>query len=261
MKPVGTIESLWRYPVKSMAGESLPVAFIDYGGVYGDRMYAVLNPGGPPGFPYLTARERGGMLLHRPRFRDPVVASMPPNHAEALTLAGITPVYPDLAELAVEVQTPSGQTLPIDDPALLASLTGDRPLPGLSVIRSHRAMTDCRPLSLISLETIQQLGREVGIPLDMRRFRANLYARLDTAQGYGEDSFVGRRLQIGQRAVVAVLDRDPRCNMIAIDPDTAEQAPAIMRNVARNHDGNAGVYCAAIIEGAVKAGDPIVLLE
>jgi uncharacterized protein YcbX len=259
MTAVGNVESVWRYPVKSMAGEALHEAYVGYAGVYGDRAYAFLRAGAPPGFPYLTGRERRQMLLYRPRFRNAQIAAMPPNHAEALKLAELTPVYPGMADLAVEVATPSGQVLAVDDPALLAMLAGEAALPGLSLIHSHRAMTDARPVSLISVETVQQLGDEVGLALDKRRFRANVVAQLGAA--FGEDAFVGRRLQIGSRVVIAVLDRDARCQMITIDPDTAEATPNIMRNVARAHGGNAGIYGAVLIEGVVRPGDSIVLLD
>jgi uncharacterized protein YcbX len=260
MNVVGKVESVWRYPIKSMAGEALPRAFVDFAGVYGDRIYAFLNSSGPPGFPYLTGRDRREMLLYRPRFRNPEIASMPPNQAAALKLAELTPVYPSLAELEVDVETPSGKVLAIDDPALLQMLAADS-LAGLSLIRSHRPMTDCRPVSLISMQTIRQLGEEVEAALDKRRFRANFYAQLDTPNGFAEDAFSGRRLQIGGRAVIAVLAQDARCRMITIDPDTAEETPKIMRNVARAHGGNAGVYCAVMTEGVVQPGDAIVLLD
>ena len=83
MNLVGKVECLSRYPIKSMAGEALPEAFIGYAGVYGDRMYACLTSTGPAGFPYLTGRERREMLLYRPRFRNPEIASMSPNQSEA----------------------------------------------------------------------------------------------------------------------------------------------------------------------------------
>jgi uncharacterized protein YcbX len=261
MNVVGTVESLWRYPIKSMAGEALPKAFVGYAGIYGDRIYAVLDSAGHRGFPYFTGRERREMVLYRPRFRDPQVASKPPNQAEALQLADISPVYPSLAELEVDVATLSGKTLAVDDPALLEMLAGERSPSSLSVLRSHRAMTDCKPVSLISLETIEQLGHEVDTSLDKRQFRANICAQLGTARGFGEDAFVGRRLQIGSRVVLAVLEQDARCKMITINPDTAQETPAVMRNVARAHGGNAGVYCAVLMEGIVQPGDPIVLLD
>jgi uncharacterized protein YcbX len=37
---VGTVDSLWRYPVKSMRGEELEEAFVGFAGVYGDRYFA-----------------------------------------------------------------------------------------------------------------------------------------------------------------------------------------------------------------------------
>ena len=162
MNVVGTVDSLWRYPIKSMAGEALPEAFVGYAGVYGDRIYALLNSAGHRGFPYLTGRDRREMLLYRPRFRNPQIASKPPNQADALQLAELSPVYPSLAELEVDVDTPSGQTLAVDDPALLAMLAEECSSSGLSLLRSHRAMADCRPVSLISLQTVEQLGREVN---------------------------------------------------------------------------------------------------
>ena len=261
MGVVGTVETLWRYPVKSMAGEQIEQAFVGYAGVYGDRCYAFLNKRAAAGFPYLTGRTRPEMLLYRARFRDSALASRPPNQSEAEQLGpGLTPVYPEA--LAVEVQTPRGPVFAVDDPALIAALAGKGAEPGdLSLIHSDRALTDCRPVSLISLRTMQQLGDETGAPLDRRRFRANICAELTTGGGFAEDAFVGRRLGIGDRAVVAVLDRDPRCKMISIDPDTAAEDSAIFRNVARAHDGNAGIYCAVLTEGMVRAGDAITLLD
>src|SRR5262245_58970273 len=53
MTLVGHINSLWRYPVKSMRGEQLDQAFAGFAGIYGDRIYAFHSSGAPPGFPYL----------------------------------------------------------------------------------------------------------------------------------------------------------------------------------------------------------------
>jgi uncharacterized protein YcbX len=83
MTIVGTVESLWRYPIKSMAGEAIKEAFVSFAGIYGDRIYGFVNSAAPAGTPFLTARDRYEMLLYRPRFRDPVNAAKPPNQAEA----------------------------------------------------------------------------------------------------------------------------------------------------------------------------------
>jgi hypothetical protein len=71
MSAIGRVESVWRYPVKSMRDEVLPEIFAGFAGVYGDRLFAFKSSATPVGFPYLTGREAHGMLLYRPRFRDP----------------------------------------------------------------------------------------------------------------------------------------------------------------------------------------------
>jgi len=121
----------------------------------------------------------------------------------------------------------------------------------LTLMRSERAITDCRPVSLFSLQTARQLSGEVGAALDKRRFRANVYLDLGTAPGFGENACVGHKVQIGPKVVVCVLERDPRCQMITLDPDTANPNPEILRTVARGHDGTAGVYAAVLAEGMI----------
>ena len=58
-----------------------------------------------------------------------------------------------------------------------------------------------------------------------------------------------------------MLERDARCKMITIDPDTAEPSGAILRQVSRAHDGMAGVYGAVLVEGMVRQGDDIELMS
>ena len=70
MSIIGKVDSLWRYPVKSMRGQELDESFIGYSGVYGDRLFAFKSAASPEGFPYLTGREQQEMLRYRPRFRD-----------------------------------------------------------------------------------------------------------------------------------------------------------------------------------------------
>jgi uncharacterized protein len=265
MSIVGTVDSLWRYPVKSMGGEELEESFLGFSGVYGDRYFAFRSPASPKGFPYLTGREQEQMLRYRPRFRHPDKAAQPPNLAAAERIApGINPVNADPEDMSVDVLTPSGETLAVGDPELLNMLNegvgvGDDHV--LTLVRSERAMTDCRPVSLISLQTVEQIGAELGNGLDRRRFRANIYMDFEDAGGFGEDGFVGRSLRVGDKAIVAVLERDPRCKMISLDPDTGEHDPQVLRKVAQAHDNLAGVYCAVLVEGTVKKGDPVEVVD
>ncbi len=256
MAVVGTIESLWRYPVKSMRGEQLAEGFVGFAGVHGDRLYAFRGPDSPPGFPYLTARERHAMLLHRPRFRHPARAALPPNLAQARDLDPVLAAAPaDAVDLALDVETPDGRVLAIDDPALARSLGAD-----VTLLRSDKAITDCRPVSLFSVQSAGALGVELGRSVDKRRFRANVYLDLDGTTGFAEDGFVGKTLRLGADAMVHVVERDPRCAMTTLDPDTAERDFQVLKTVTARHDGKAGVYAAVMVEGIVRPGDPVEVL-
>jgi uncharacterized protein YcbX len=261
MSIVGKIDSLWRYPVKSMRGEEMDEAFTGFSGIYGDRLFAFRSSASPKGFPYFTAREQTKLLQYRPCFRYPDKAARPVNLTEAESM-GANPVSADPSELMVDVETPDGRTLAIDDPVLMELVRTDIDQKHqLTLMRSERAMTDCRPVSIFSLQSARQLAEETGTPMDKRRFRANVYVDLTSAQGFAENDFVGRSLRIGPKVVVSVLERDPRCVMITLDPDTGEKTPAILKKVAQAHDGMAGVYGAVMVEGLLHKGDPIELLN
>ena len=122
-------------------------------------------------------------------------------------------------------------------------------------------MTDCRPLSLLATQTIDGIGRAVGLALDKRRFRENLYVDLNSGESFAEDAFVGRQLRIGPKLTIHILERDIRCRMIIIDPEALDENPEILRHAAKNHDGTAGVYAAVLVEGLARPGDDIVLLD
>ena len=162
----------------------------------------------------------------------------------------------------MDVVTPAGEQFAIDDPGLIANLRGQiRETHEVTLLRSERALTDCRPVSLFSIQTASQLSQELGTVLDKRRFRANIYADLGSSKGFGEDELVGKTVRIGTKAVIAVLERDPRCKMITVDPDTAEANPEVMRLLAKSHDGKAGVYAAVLVEGTIRTGDQLTILN
>jgi hypothetical protein len=161
MTSIGTVESLWRYPVKSMRGQAMTESFMGFSGFYGDRCFAIKNSAARKGFPYLNANAQQKMLQYRPQFRYPEKAMLPPNLAEAASIApGITPSNAEPDDLILDVVTPSGAVIAIDDPALIEllgeALRGEN---HLSLLRSDRALTDCRPISLISLQPSDKLNR------------------------------------------------------------------------------------------------------
>lgn len=260
---IGRVDSLWRYPVKSMRGEEMEELFAGYAGIYGDRLFAFESSAAPKGFPFFTGREQRQMIRYRARYRDPEKASRPVNWSEAQKLSpNLNPISAPASDLMIDVETPEGKTFTIDDPALIDNLRANiDENHELTLLRSDKAMTDCRPLSIFAVQTATTLGEETGVLVDKRRFRANVYVDLISSPGFAEDEFVGRTLRIGSNVTVAVLQRDARCMMITLDPDTAEKTPAILKAVAQAHEGMAGVYGAVLAEGMIRKGDPVELLE
>ncbi|XSG81214.1 MAG: MOSC domain-containing protein [Methyloligella sp. ZOD6] len=263
MSEIGRIHSVWRYPVKSMRGERLAQAFLAFAGLYGDRIYAVKNAKADPGFPYHTGREQEELILYQPRFLNTDAAAEPLNRKAAEAIGpGVKPLYANRASLSVDVTTPDGETFPIADPTFIAHLKQrlGKPDEDLSVQYSETAFTDCRPVSLFSMQTVAQLASEIEDDLDPRQFRANLYADF-SGEPFGENDLVGKNLKLGDKAVIAILERDPRCKMITLDPETAEQKPEILRHLTRTQGRCAGLYAATLVEGTVKPGDAITVLN
>ena len=128
----------------------------------------------------------------------------------------------------------------------------------LRLLRSERAFTDCRPLSLLSTDTVAALSGELGKLVDKRRFRANVY--LDLEGSFAEEAWIGKRLKIGDKVEVSILEKDPRCAMITLDPDSAERDPVILNHVLKQHSGTTGVYAAVLVEGMLEPGAPVTFV-
>jgi uncharacterized protein YcbX len=237
MTIVGRVESVWRYPVKSMRGEELDEAFLGFGGVRGDRIYAIGNTKARQDFPYFTAREHGGMLRCRP-------------------------VHQAGSRTSLEIETPAGETFSVADPRLLEWL-GAGLASGfeLTLMRSERALTDCSPVSLLSTQTVHQLSDELGSAVDKRCFRANIYLDLENGHGFAEDQFVGHTIRIGPDVVLAAIERDVRCKMITLDPETSAPNPELMKQVARCHQSSVGIYANVLAEGSIRPGDRVEVLD
>jgi uncharacterized protein YcbX len=231
MTVVGKVAGLWRYPVKSMAGEELPSAEVSWHGLAGDRRWAFIRGGQvQSGFPWLTIRQRPAMSHYRPRFADPGRPNASP----------------------VLVRTPSGGEFDVADPALAAELG-----PGVRVIKCDRGVFDTFPLSVLSVQTVGGLGQLAGAGLVPGRFRPNLLVDAP-GEPFPEDAWVGRVLRIGGLRV-RVDKRDQRCVVTTIDPVTLDRNPAILRALAAERDTCAGVYGTTVEPGLMAVGDPVEL--
>lgn len=229
---VGRVVGLWRYPVKSMAEESLGEASVGWHGVAGDRRWAFVRPDrAGSGFPWLTIREHPEMNRYQPSLRQPDRADGSP----------------------VVVRTPSGEELSVVDPALAARL-GD----GVRVMKQNRGVFDTMPVSLISRQSLAALQELVDLDVDVRRFRPNVL--VDAADGgpFPEDAWVGRTLTIGG-VRVRVDQRDQRCVLIDVDPVSSRRDPQVLRALARERQGWLGVYGSTVSPGRVAVGDPVLL--
>jgi uncharacterized protein YcbX len=229
--PVGRVVGLWRYPVKSMAGEPLAEVDVSWHGLAGDRRWAFVRSGlAQSGFPWLTLRERADMSHYRASFVD----AAQPDKSPTL------------------VHTPSGLAFDVTDPALAAELWPQ----GAQVIRQNRGVFDTFPLSLITTQTIAQLGERVGSLLDIQRFRPNILVEATEQAPFLEDGWVGAVLRIGGMRM-RVDKRDGRCVVITIDPVSTERNPAILRSVARDREGCLGVYGSTVEPGRVAVNDAV----
>jgi uncharacterized protein len=231
-KHVGSVAALWRYPVKSMAGEALEHAEVSWQGVPGDRRWAFIRKGMvASGFPWLTIRERADLWRYRPSF--------------------VEPDQPDKSRTIVV--TPGGAELDVDAPELAAEL-GD----GVGVIRNARGFFDTLPLSVLTTQSVAALSSLVGTDLDARRFRPNLLIDGASAEPFLEDAWVGRVLGIGGLRV-RIDKRDQRCVMVNVDPVTTRRSPEVLRAIAREREACLGVYGSTVQPGRVAVGDPVTI--
>ena len=229
---VGRVVGLWRYPVKSMAGEALTEVEVSWHGLAGDRRWAFIRDGVVgSGFPWLTIRQRADMSHYRPSL--------------------VEPARPD--ESAVVVGTPSGVSYDVAAPALAAELGA-----GVRLIKQDRGVFDTLPLSLITTQTIGRLAALVGARLEVQRFRPNILVESTDGEAFAEDAWVGRVLRIGGLRM-RVDKRDGRCVIVTIDPVTTERNPAVLRAIAQDRQGCLGVYGSTVEPGRIAVGDPVVI--
>ncbi|HEV2237609.1 MAG TPA: MOSC N-terminal beta barrel domain-containing protein, partial [Ktedonobacterales bacterium] len=228
---LGTVSALYRYPVKSMRGEALDEAEVTYQGVPGDRRYAFVQDDDRSRLPYLTARQIPAMVQY------------------TAWLEG------EPAQGHVMVRTPEGETHPIRSEALLADLAGRFAKPFHLLRLGHVGTYDLAPLSLISSGTVETLGAALGMTLDARRFRPTIYVQTPEGQAYPEDQWVGHTLVFGDDEVrMRATERDLRCKMITIDPETAALEPRVLREVVQTRQEGAGIYGTPEKAGILRVG-------
>lgn len=286
---IGRVSELWRFPVKSMAGERLQQADVTERGVAGDRAYGLIETDTGKVVSAKSVQRFPGLLNCRAQFVEPprLGRELPPvrvdlpdgtavtsDDADAdvrlsayfghgVTLARAAPDDFTIDQLQPDLDNPqssrgivSAQKLGV---ALFDALGQASPVPA-------GAFFDAFPLSLLTSATLRQLGSlRAASRFDTRRFRMNVI--VDTAaEGFVENDWPGRELALGDRVRCRITLPDPRCVMTTLAQDELDDDIEILRTLVAHNRIDvgafgklpcAGVYAAVASPGTIAVGDQV----
>ena len=291
---VGTIDALWRFPVKSMQGERVDAADVGDAGIIGDRVYAlvdrktgkVASAKHPKLWPYLLACR--ATFPESPHPDDEI----PPARIDLADGTSVMSDAPDVdavlsrffgrdVELAraapadftidqyhpdVENLDPEGHRDELTEAKLGAALFSQLGIPSAVPEGSFK---DLFPVSVITTSTLDQLSElQPQSRFDIRRFRMNLVA--DTTEpGFVENAWIGRILQVGDDVRLVVAVPDPRCVMTTVAQPDLPRDPNILKSLAIHNRLDvaggglypcAGVYAVVASAGTIRTADAVRLL-
>lgn len=276
------VESIWRFPVKSMMGESLSQADITDAGMVGDRGWAVRDEvrGGIRG-----AKKIGGLMQLAARYDDlaggPVTITLP----GGATVSSGSPEVNAVLSDALGHQVTLWPLQPADDldhyrrgapdsDDLLAELRGifgrteDEPLPDLSVFPPEviefesppGTYLDAYPILVMTTSAMRSLADALpNSRIDLRRFRPNVLVDTGDEPGHPELGWQGRSLCVGD-VELELVTGCPRCVMVTREID--DELPvdrAVLRHVVRDLDQLVGMYARVTVPGSVEVGDKVTL--
>lgn len=283
------VKALYRYPVKSMLGETISSTRLSEKGIPGDRAWALRDE--------VRGGIRGGKkiasLMHlRSRYLEEPSDGDAPAPAPEITLPdgesfrASDPTASRRVSAAVDQEVTLWPLVPgeqldhyrrgePDDPDLDKELratfgrTPDEPLPDLAKFPPELfefesppgTYFDAFPLLLLTERSLRSLAeRAPDSKIDVRRFRPNLLLETGDESPFPELAWVGKRLSIGS-AVVSVRMDCPRCVMVTHGFADLPRAPDIMRKLVREAEGSLGVYASVETAGEVRVGDPVRVLD
>ena len=256
------VESLRRYPVKSMLGETVTTLFVDKGGAAGDRRLALVDA--------TTGRVASAKQprLWRELLRFSAAADsgrvhirVPDGTSVAADDPGVDNLLSRLIGRPVHLvsKRPDGATLERPDPEQVLEFGVDAEVDTriveIAMATPGDSFTDLAPLHAITTATCERIGTEA------LRYRPNLV--IETPPGYppyAENTWVGRELTVGETRLY-VLKPTSRCAVPTLEHGTLPPAPHALRTpVAENRVESlpcAGVYLEVLTEGTIRIGDPV----
>lgn len=286
---VGRVEAIFRYPVKSMLGESLAEVSVASTGLVGDRGFALQDPASgrvlsakkwPQLFnfraTYQPAWQAGlaqALRITLPDGRtvggaDAQAASLISRwFAQPLALVQARPGMP--AEAEIDPRTVFGEVAVGE---ILAGKTSDD-LP-FSLRLAGGSFCDAAALHLVTGATLERLGQLAGgrSHFDPRRFRPNILIAANdgddsafqaTAQPsqdrpqFVEDGWVGGKLRLGDSVVLHGLHPTLRCVMTTHAQENLGRDPEVLRAAARLHGAMVGLWAWVAETGTVRVGDAV----
>lgn len=230
---VGTVSLLYRFPVKSTAGESLVSAPVGERGLRHDREWAVYTADGGIASGKTTRRFRkvGGLMGWR----------------STVAVAAFGREVPEL-------HSPDGDSYRVDDPAAAEALSRAFGQP-LSLRRESTVPhhDDCG-VHLVTTASIRQVEELVGGRVDPRRLRSNVV--LDTrGSGFEEDAWTGHDLALGPEVVLRLGPGMPRCLMVDQPQVDVPTGPPMLTALGQSHDVLLGLQADVVRPGIVSLGD------
>jgi uncharacterized protein len=236
------LTDLARWPVKSLGGEALGAARLDWRGLGGDRAYALLDLREGRTGRWVTIRQAPRMLAWSAAYPE-----APDDHLD--------PADPP----PPAVTAPDGARWGWDDPGLEQALADDLGVP----VRRHRDLggqQDLQASVLVTTEASRRaVGDALGRPVELRRFRTNLHLELD-APAFAEERWEGGRLQVGE-VTLELANPCGRCVIPTRHPDDLSRWPELLRWLHRRRGGLFGVNARVVTAGRVRVGDPARVTE
>ena len=239
--------AITRFPVKGMSGTRLDRVALTAGrGLPGDRRFGIARAGATGAesrFLGLTRHQRLASLtadfdetaniLTIARAGRPVARGDVGTPAGRATIEQFFSAYMG-KELNGAARLYDAASDPTSDPALAAFLDGPN-----------------QAISIINLASVRDLERVVAMPVDPRRFRANI--QVDVAPAWCELDWVGRDIRLGD-ATMRIAMRTERCAATNVDPDRAVRDMNIPQSLRRGFGHmDLGVYGAVVDDGVVRA--------
>jgi uncharacterized protein YcbX len=266
---VGSVVSLWRYPVKSMMGEELNASEVTESGIHGDRAYALLDPATGKLVSAKNPRKWATMFDFRAAYMNPpeLGKPLPPvgivcpdgtitssDRGEAVALLSKYLHRPLQFMTTAPEQSALEEYWPDIEGLAHREKVTEEPLP----TRTFFDLAVLHILTTATLDRLRQLYPEGRF--EVRRFRPNIVVEAaGGAKGFVEDTWIGQVLGIGREVRVKVTGPCPRCVMTTLPQGDLPQDGGILRTAAKHHGVNVGVYASVVRGGVIRRGDQVSL--